>query len=56
MATNELAERVQAEITNYNHLVLNHSISPLEDPTQLRKARKTIARMKTVLRERELNK
>ncbi len=56
MPTNELVERVQAEVVNYNQLVLNHSISPLEDPSQIKKLRKTIARMKTVLRERELNK
>ncbi len=56
LTTSELVERVQTEVTNYNHLVLNHSISPLENPMQLKKARKTIARMKMVLRERELNK
>ena len=56
IATNELAERVQTEIANYNQMVLNHSISPLENPSQIKKLRKTIARMKTVLRQRELNK
>ena len=56
IATNELAERVQTEIANYNQMVLNHSISPLENPSQIKKLRKTIARMKTELRQRELNK
>ena len=26
--TNDLVERVEAEVTNYNQMVLNHSISP----------------------------
>ena len=29
IATNELAERIQTEVANYNQMVLNHSISPL---------------------------
>lgn len=56
IATNELAERIQTEEANYNQMVLNHSISPLENPAQIKKLRRTIARMKTELRQRELNK
>ena len=56
IATNELAERIQTEVANYNQMVLNHSISPLENPAQIKKLRKTIARMKAELRQRELNK
>lgn len=56
LATNELAERLQTEQTNYTQMLLNHSISPLENPAQIKAARRTIARMKTELRQRELNK
>ena len=56
IATNELAERNQTEVANYNQMVLNHSISPLENPAQIKKLRRTIARMKAELRQRELNK
>ena len=56
IATNELAERIQTEVVNYNQMVLNHSISPLENPAQIKKLRRTIARMKAELRQRELNK
>ena len=56
MTTSELAERIQTEVANYKQLVLNHSISPVENPSQIKVLRKTIARMKTVLHERELNK
>ena len=48
---NELAERLQTEVANYNQLVLNHSITPLENPAQIKAARRTIAKMKTVLNE-----
>ena len=55
-ATNELAERIEAEVANYNQMVLNHSISPLDNPAQIKKLRRTIARMKAELHQRELNK
>ena len=47
---------ITEEVAKYNQLVLNHSISPLENPSQIKAARRTIAQMKTVLREIELNK
>ena len=56
IATSELAERLQTEEANYKQMVLNHSISPLANPAQIKQLRRTIARMKTELRQRELNK
>ncbi len=56
IATNELAERIETEVANYNQMVLNHSVSPLENSAQIKEQRRTIARMKTELRQRELNK
>ena len=56
IATNELVERIQTEVANYNQMVLNHAISPLENPAQIKSLRRTIARMKGELRRRELNK
>ena len=56
IATNELAERIEAEVANYTQMVLNHSISPLDNPAQIKKLRRTIARMKAELHQRELNK
>ncbi len=55
LSTTDLVERIEAEVANYNQMVLNHSISPLDNPAQIKQLRRTIARMKTVLRERELN-
>lgn len=56
LATNELVERIQTEEANYTQMLLNHSVSPMENPSQIKAARRNIARMKTILRERELNK
>ena len=55
MTTEDLVERIEAEVANLNQMVLNHAVSPLDNPAQIRNLRRTIARMKTVLRERQLN-
>ena len=55
MSTTDLVERIEAEVANYNQMVLNHSISPLDNPAQIKQLRRTISRMKTVFRDRELN-
>ena len=56
LQTSELQERLDAEEENFHQLKLNHSISPVENPSRIKEARRTIARIKTVLRQRELNK
>ena len=55
IAANELQERLDTEVEKYNQMLLNHSVSPLENPAQIKEARRTIAKIKTVLRENELN-
>ncbi|GAY26910.1 MULTISPECIES: 50S ribosomal protein L29 [unclassified Prevotella] len=56
LETKELAERIEAEVGKYNQMKLNHSITPLENPSEIKALRRNIARMKTELRQRELNK
>ena len=56
LETKELAERIESEVAKYNQMKLNHAVSPLENPSQIKAARRDIARMKTELRQRELNK
>ena len=56
LETKDLAERVEEEVAKYNQMKLNHAITPLENPSMIKAARRDIARMKTVLRQRELNK
>ena len=56
LTPNELAERIDAEVAKYNQMLMNHSISPLGNPAQIKAVRRNIARMKTILREKELQK
>ena len=56
LETKDLAERIETEIAKYNQMKLNHAITPLENPSEIKAARRNIARLKTVLRQRELNK
>ena len=56
LSTKELQERIEADVTRYAQMKLNHAISPLENPMQLKSLRRDIARMKSELRSRELNK
>ncbi len=51
----EIVERLQIEKDSLVRLKLNHAVSPLENPNKLRETKQNIARLKTVLRERELN-
>ncbi len=52
----ELPQRIADEVAKYNQMKLTHSVSPLANTAQIKDARRTIARMKTVLSEYELNK
>ena len=54
LSTPELKERLIEEKLQLSKLVLNHAISPIENPNKITEQRKTIARIKTELRKREL--
>ena len=54
LSTDELHERLEEELKKLNKLKLNHAVSPLENPNQLKEVRKDIARMKTEVRKRQL--
>lgn len=53
MAESDLRERIQTETANLTAMKMSHVISPLEDTSKIKKARKDIARMKTILTEIE---
>ena len=55
LSTKELLERVDAEIARMEQMTINHSITPLDNPAQIKLQRRMIARMKTILHQRELN-
>jgi len=56
LKTKELAERVDSESARLDQMELQHSISPLDNPAQIKFVRREIARLKTILRERESKK
>ncbi|GHT57322.1 hypothetical protein AGMMS49982_24310 [Bacteroidia bacterium] len=45
---------MEADMKAYEQQKINHSISPLDNPSTITRSRKEIARMKTELRSREL--
>ena len=49
----ELAEKIETAQAQYNQMLLNHAVSPLENPSEIKKARRDIARMKTILTEKQ---
>lgn len=53
LSTKELKERVDAEAASLNQMKINHSVSPLDNPSQIKQLRRTIARLKTELHQRE---
>ena len=53
MSIADLRDRIEVEKASLDTMKINHSISPLEDTSKIKKARKDIARMMTILAERE---
>jgi large subunit ribosomal protein L29 len=56
LSDKDLLERIDNERLALDQLVLNHSVTPLDRPTDIKNKRRTIARLLTELRQRELNK
>jgi len=54
LSTPELKERLIEEQLQLGKLTLNHAVSPIENPNKITAQRKTIARIKTEIRKREL--
>jgi large subunit ribosomal protein L29 len=54
LSLKELIERIDADTFISEQKHINHTISPMDNSSQLKKMRKDIARMKTELRLREL--
>ncbi|MCB9015700.1 MAG: 50S ribosomal protein L29 [Lentimicrobiaceae bacterium] len=54
LSTAEIIERLDEERKQLNKLKLNHAVSPLENPNKIKTYRRTIARMITELRSRQL--
>jgi len=54
LSTAEIAERLVEEQQQLTKLKLNNAVTPLENPNKIKEQRRTIARLKTELRRREM--
>ena len=48
----ELQERIDAQKAQLTKLKVQHAVSPVEDPSIIKKSRRDIARMLTILRQK----
>ena len=49
MSVQDLQERIAAEKMNLAQLKMQHAVSPVENPSIIKKSRRDIARMLTIL-------
>jgi large subunit ribosomal protein L29 len=54
LSLEELKEKLNTEQSNMQNMRFAHAITPLENPMRIRESRKTIARLNTEIRRREL--
>ena len=52
----ELTQKIVSELEAMQKLKIAHAISPIENPMKLRATRQMIARLKTALRQKQLEK
>ncbi|MGN0196039.1 MAG: 50S ribosomal protein L29 [Candidatus Cryptobacteroides sp.] len=53
MSIADLQDRIGVEKANLDTMKINHAVSPLENTSEFKKKRQDIARMMTVLAEKE---
>ena len=54
LSVDDLTEKYTEQKDVLMKLKLSHSVSPLENPMQIKQVRRTVARLSTELRKREL--
>ena len=52
MSVQDLQERIEAETAKLASLKVQHAVSPVENPSIIKKSRRDIARMLTILRQK----
>ena len=52
MSVQDLQERIATEKANLSQLKAQHAVSPVENPSIIKKSRRDIARMLTILRQK----
>ena len=50
----ELEERIENEQSLLSKQKLNHAVSPLDNPLKIKETRRNVARLMTVLRQKQL--
>jgi large subunit ribosomal protein L29 len=55
LSTQDIIEKIEEEKARLVRMRLNHEVSPLENPNQLKEVKVVIARLKTELRARQLS-
>lgn len=56
LSTEEIMKKIESNKEELFNLRFSQATGNLEKPSRIRKLRKEVARMKTIIRERELNK
>ena len=54
LSLKELRDQIEVAEKAYRELKVAHAISPVDNPAKITKDRREIARMKTILREKEM--
>ena len=54
LSIQDLRAQIEASEKAYRELKVAHAISPIDNPSKITKDRREIARLKTVLREKEI--
>jgi len=52
LSVKELQERIEAQKAQLTKLKVQHAVLPVEDPSIIKKSRRDIARMLTILRQK----
>jgi large subunit ribosomal protein L29 len=54
LSTKELKERLEEETKQLLKMKMHHAVSPIENPNRIKEYRKTVARLKTEIKARQL--
>lgn len=55
LSISDLKERIDAEKMKFSQMKINHAVSPLDDSSKIKKQKTMLARMITILHQKENN-
>ncbi|TCN73086.1 50S ribosomal protein L29 [Acetobacteroides hydrogenigenes] len=56
MSSKDILERIATEKGELVKMKINHTVSPLDNPMLIKKSRRNVARLLTILAQKEQNK